>query len=118
MYPRVEYEMLEEDLKVILEACKPTPVMFISDGQSIGGSQQDNANSAWNKLGKKMGFDYETVRPIQEKGNRFFSAIPSETEQQRIEREKVEADEARNKRIKVLEEEIDVRDKELKELLK
>jgi hypothetical protein len=29
MYPRTEYEMTEEDLKEFLEACRPTPAMFL-----------------------------------------------------------------------------------------
>ena len=85
MYPRTDYEMTEKDLKVILDACKPTPVLFGNGGQSLGGSQQENANMAWSKLGKKMGFDHMTVRPIQGKGMRFFTAIPSETDSQRRE---------------------------------
>lgn len=88
MYPRTEYEMTEEDLKSILDACKPTPCMMI--GGYMPDSPQKNANRAWSKLGKKMGFDYTTVRPIQGKGQRFFTAVPSETEaqkQERIERE-------------------------------
>lgn len=30
MNPRIEYEMSVGDLKRILDACKPTPVMFLS----------------------------------------------------------------------------------------
>jgi hypothetical protein len=101
MYPRVEYEMSEKDLKEILSACKPTPVIYGSSGINLGGSPQQNANFAWAKLGKKMGFDYMSVRPIQGKGNRFFSAIPSETESQKKEREAKEKEDcaAKNKII-------------------
>ena len=82
-YPRTEYEMTQADLDTILDACRPTPAMFLSGGVPLGGSPQDNANAAWSALGAKMGFDAMTVRPIQGKGNRFFSAVPSETEEQR-----------------------------------
>jgi len=116
MYPRTEYEMSEADLKKLLKAFKPTPVMFISGGQSIGGNQQENANDAWQALGKKMGFDYMTVRPIPGKGNLFFSAVPSENEIQKAEREMKEAEEIRLTRIKILESEIADRKEELLKL--
>ena len=53
-----------------------------------------------------MGFDYTTVKPIPGKGNRFFSAVPSETEEAGKEREKREAKEAREREIAKLEAEI------------
>jgi hypothetical protein len=62
-----------------------------------------------------MGFDYMTVRPIAGKGNRFFTAIPSETEKQREERERKEAQEKKQKRINELRQEVADKEKELKE---
>ena len=116
MYPRVEYEMTEEDLKKILDACKPTPLIKI--GNYCGSSPQENANYAWESLGKKMGFDHMTVRPITGKGNRFFTAIPSETEEQRKERLEKEAEENRQTEIKKLEKEIAERKNKLDKLNK
>jgi len=116
MYPRIEYEMIEKDLEKILNACKPTPVLFGNNGINLGGSQQEKANRAWKTLGKKMGFDSMTVRPIQGKCNRFFTAVPLETEEQRKERETKEAEERRLKRISDLKIEIADREKELKDL--
>ena len=84
MYPRSEYEMTEADLKELLSAMKPVPAIMIG-GHSLP-SQQENANRAWATLGKKMGFEPMSVRPVPGKGNRFFTAVPSETEDQRIER--------------------------------
>ena len=118
MYPRTEYEMSEKDLEEILSACKPTPVIFGNGGMSLGGNQQDNANFAWAELGKKMGFDSMTVKPIQGKGNRFFTAVPFETESQRKEREAKEVEEKRLKRIKEIKQEITTKQQELKELEK
>ena len=83
MNPRVDYEMTQEDLDTILDACKPVPCMMI--GNSTPSSPQENANRAWERLGKKMGFDSKTARPSN-KGSRFFSAVPSETETQKQER--------------------------------
>lgn len=116
MYPRIEYEMSEKDLQEILSACKPTPVIFGDNGMNLGGNQQDNANRAWAELGKKMGFDSMTVSPIQGKGNRFFTAIPSETESQRKEREAKETEEKRLKRIAEIKQEIATKEQELNEL--
>jgi len=63
-----------------------------------------------------MGFDYMTVRPIAGKGQRFFSAIPSENEAQRAERMAREAEAARQQRMSELEKEISERIAELDKL--
>ena len=62
MNPRVNYEMSEADLAMILEACKPTPAMWGSGGTPLFSTPQENANRAWAELGKRMGFDPMTVR--------------------------------------------------------
>ncbi len=113
MYPRTNFEMTQADLDAILDACKPTPVMFLSGGTRIGGSKQENANEAWKRLGEKMGFDHMTVQPIYGKGNRFFSAVPSENEAQRKEREDWEAIEHNLREIQRLTGEIQARQEQL-----
>ena len=70
------YEMTEDDLKTILDACKPTPVMYLSGGTPMFNTSQENANHAWAMLGEKMGFDHMTVRPAGSDGMRFFTAEP------------------------------------------
>jgi len=97
MYPKVEYEMTEEDLKDLLAACKPVPCMMI--GGITPASPQENANRAWRELGAKMGFDWQTVQPIPGKGTRFFTAVPLETIESRKERLEREAEEKRLARI-------------------
>jgi len=104
MYPRTNYEMTEEDLKELLDACKSVPVMMI--GSYTPSSPQENANRAWQILGQKMGFDHMTVQPIQGKGQRFFSAVPSETDLQREERIIEENEEIRKKRVQEIKEQI------------
>ncbi len=104
MYPRTNYEMTEADLQAILDACKPVPAMMI--GGTLPASPQENANSAWQRLGSKMGFDHMTVQPIAGKGNRFFSAVPSEPEEVRAQRLEREAEERRVAEIARLEAEI------------
>jgi hypothetical protein len=97
IYPRTEFEMTPDDLDVILKASKPTVGIMV--GGSFGPDPQENANAAWKALGKKMGFEWNTVQPIRGKGNRFFTAIPSETEEQRREREIREVEEERHRNI-------------------
>lgn len=97
MYPRTNYEMTEADFEALMNASKSMPVMMI--GGYASASPQENANRAWAALGEKMGFDYMTVQPIQGKGSRFFTAVPSETDQQRSERLAHEKEEARKAEI-------------------
>lgn len=111
MYPRTEYEMSEADLEAIMAACKPVPYMVI--GGHPPASQQENANRAWARLGQKMGFDHMTVRPIAGRGNRFFTAVPSETEDQRTARLAREAEQAKAAEIARLTAEIEERQQRL-----
>lgn len=68
---RKDFEMTSEDLQTLLDAMKPVPMIALQCGRPT--SVQENANAAWAKLGKKMGFDPMTVKP-NGKGDRFFSA--------------------------------------------
>ena len=77
---------------------------------------RERANRAWQRLGEKYGFDHMTVRPIQGKGTRFFSAVPSETPLQREERLRREEVELKQRRIEDLKREIEVRQRELERL--
>ena len=63
------YQMTQEQLDELLEACRPVPCMKIG---SYIPSVQENANRAWAKLGKDMSFDAMSVKPG--KSQRFFSA--------------------------------------------
>lgn len=68
-----EFEMSDADLKELLEACKSVPYLVM--GGMEPRSPQQNANDAWARLGKRMGFDSTTVE-ASEKGNKFFWAVP------------------------------------------
>ena len=107
MYPRVNYEMTKEDEQELLDACRPVPLIMLHIHTPA--NPQENANRAWERLGKKMGFDYMTVQPVPGKGSRFFTAVPSETETQKQEREAVETESKRQAEIKKLRGEIDER---------
>jgi len=113
MNPRVEYEMTQEDLSELMNACKPTPCMMIGGHTST--TPQENANLAWAKLGKKMGFDSMSVRP-SDRGKRFFTAVPSETESQRTFRLQKEDEEKREIRKTQLISEIAEKQVELNKL--
>jgi hypothetical protein len=69
---RKDFEMTQAQLDELLNACKPTPVMYLSGGQPMFNSPQKNANYAWEKLGKELGFKHMTVKPNG--GDRFFTA--------------------------------------------
>ena len=98
MYPKTNYEMTQADCDALLEAMKPVPYMVV--GGVVPRSPQENANAAWAALGKKMGFNYMTVRPIAGKGMLHFSAVPSENETQRAER--IQREEEEKKRADVV----------------
>ena len=105
--------MTVEDEKELLDACKPTPCIMI--GGSTGSSPQENANRAWRLLGDKMGFDYMTVKPGG--SNRFFSAVPSETDEQRSTREFNTKKESLEKQIKKIDQELAEKKVSLQKLL-
>lgn len=115
MYPRTDYEMTEADLKKLLGACKSVPVIIV--GGFTPPSPQENANRAWEVLGKKMGFDSTTVRPINGKGQRFFSAVPSETDEARKERVEKEEEKLRRLEIEGLQDKIYDYQKEVESLI-
>ena len=114
MYPKTLYEMTEADLKKIIDACNPVPMVMLQCGPPP--SQQEMANAAWKKLGERMGFDYMTVEPTG-KGDRFFTAVPSETEQHRNERVLREKEEAQRVEVERIESEIKTLQKQLAEIL-
>lgn len=68
-----DFEMTEEELKEIMDASAPVPLIAINLG--MPSSPQENANMAWERLGEKLGFKHMTVSP-NGKGKRCFSAEP------------------------------------------
>ena len=117
MYPRTNYEMTQEDCDALLAAMQPVPMIMLHIGGG-GSSQQENANRAWRLLGEKMGFVWDTVRPIEGKGMRFFSAVPSENETQRTERLAREDEEKKRAEVKRLEGVVAEAQAKLTEILK
>ncbi len=75
---RKEFKLTQEQLDILLNACKPVPYMVI--GGIAPRSPQENANAAWATLGLELGFDSMSVRPINGKGIEFFTAEVVEEE--------------------------------------
>ncbi len=69
---RKEFEMTDEQLQNMLNACKPVPYMVI--GGIEPRSPQENAIQAWKELGEELGFDGMTAEPVEGKGMKFFTA--------------------------------------------
>ncbi len=69
---RKEYELTEEQLTTLLEACRAVPAIMLQCGAPA--SPQENANVAWRRLGKELGFEPMTVKPVAGRGDRFFTA--------------------------------------------
>ncbi len=72
-----EFEMTEEQQKKLLESMGSVPMIMLQCGTPR--SPQENANRAWERLGKEMGFQHMTVTPLSDKGDRFFMALPTTT---------------------------------------
>ena len=70
---RKEFTMSEEQLKKLLEACKPVPLVMLQCGMPP--TPQKMANIAWEELGEEMGFKYMTVRPIGEDQKKFTAEV-------------------------------------------
>lgn len=70
---RKVFEMTDADLKILMEACRPVPLVALHCGSPP--SPQERANNAWCALGRRMGFDGMTVEPTG-RGARFFTAVP------------------------------------------
>lgn len=114
-YPRTNYEMTDRDLAELLEACKPVAYMVV--GGHAPSSPQENANRAWAALGKKMGFDGDSVVPRDGMGMRHFTAIPTETPEAKAERDQLMAIEAKKANIARLEQEVEDAKRRLTEAL-
>lgn len=69
---RKEFKMTDEQHKAIMDACRPVPLIMLQCGMPP--SQQETANRAWRQLGKELGFDGMSVRPVSSKGDRYFTA--------------------------------------------
>lgn len=77
---RKEFELTDEQVKELLSISKPTPAIALQCGEPP--SPQRMANDWWQGIGKELGFDYMTVRPVPGKGAGFFTAEITSADQQ------------------------------------
>lgn len=73
MAERKEFEMTEEDLKSLIEACRSVPYMVF--GGMAPPSPQESANRAWRNLGERMGFDGMSVEPAGNNPRKFTALV-------------------------------------------
>jgi len=71
---RKEFELSQDDLDQLLNASKAVPAVWLSGGQPMFGTPQENANREWKRVGKKYGFIWDTAQPVVGKGQRFITA--------------------------------------------
>jgi len=69
---RKEFELSDEDYAYLIAACQPVPYMIIGGVEPA--SPQENANTAWRRIGSQKGFNGMTVEPVSGKCSRFFTA--------------------------------------------
>ena len=66
-----EFEMTQEQFDEIIDACKTVPMIMIQRGNTR--TKQENANDAWERLGKVMGFNHMSVKPSGSDLKKFFA---------------------------------------------
>ena len=69
---RRTYTLTAERYADLLAACRP--VLYMVMGGMATSGPQENANRAWQQLGRDMGFDWTTVQAGQTPTQ--FSAVP------------------------------------------
>ena len=67
-----QYTMTQVQLEKILDASKP--VRYMVFGGMEPRSPQENANSAWKRLGDELGFDHMTVQLVDGQPQTVFTA--------------------------------------------
>ena len=71
-----EFTMTQEQFDIIIDACKLVPMIMLQCGEPR--NQQENANSAWQSLGKELGFKWDTVHPNRLDQKKFTAEIIEE----------------------------------------
>jgi len=57
------FRLTDEELQKLLDASRPTPVMYLSGGTPMFEAPEDCANRVWRELGKVHGFIWESAEP-------------------------------------------------------
>ena len=73
---RKEFELTDEQFAELKEASQPTPAMWLSGGQPMFDTPQENANRFWKKLSTELGFKWDSAEAG--KDARHFTAEVAE----------------------------------------
>ncbi len=68
------FEMTSDQHTKLQDACKPVPMIMLQCGMPP--SPQESANAAWADLGRELGFDHMSVRPLPGEPETVFEAEP------------------------------------------
>jgi len=76
---RMTFTLTADELKGLLIACNPPRPRASDDGVgeldgSVPLTPQERANVVWQALGRRHGFDWLTVRPVEGQGPEVFTA--------------------------------------------
>ena len=69
-----EFQLSETDYNLLMDASKPVPYMIVGGFEPT--SPRQKAEEQWKRIGKEMGFKWETARPVRGKSDIFFTAEP------------------------------------------
>ena len=73
---RKQFEMNKEEHTELMKACQPTACILV--GGVLPRTPQQNANDAWKMLAKKLGFVWDTVKPVDGMSELVFTAEEKE----------------------------------------
>lgn len=69
-----EFQMTDEQYQRLLDASNPKVIIYMTGEHPFSGSSQVNIRDEWKKLGAELGFDETTVKPVDGKSEKFFTA--------------------------------------------
>ena len=73
---RKQFEMSKEDHEELIKNCQPVTCIVV--GGVLPQTPQQNANAAWKSLAKKLGFVWDTVKPVSGISELVFTAEAKE----------------------------------------
>lgn len=69
----ITFTITEEEMQMVLDASKPVPYMVL--GGMEPSSPRENANRAWQAIGRTYGVEWDSIRPVDEAA-RIMSGTP------------------------------------------
>jgi hypothetical protein len=72
---RKTYKLTPVQYERILRASRSVPAMFLSGGQPMFGTPQENANTVWQGIAQEHNCKWDTIERSP-KGEDYFTAIP------------------------------------------